>query len=181
MCGACRFLTDIPLESERVVRPVVVREPIKLVVDSIYLYRLDDDERKSIIDAGGYDYPFSLVRIKRREETDGVKYVRIQRWQLDVDGTHKNKAYLQTHENGLPDFVASAWGSVDTDKDGTKHHKLHRRENSDERFVREVKVAPLTTKPYPVKLYAAEHKSIGYWVQMWKAGADYDVAAEDVF
>ena len=158
---------------------------MKLVLkrDAVYLYKPSEEERQAVIQAGGYEYPFFLVRIKKlyKDDVSGESRVRIQRWQLDTHGTHEKQAYLKKHENGSINFVESAWGSIASDRDGTPITSLPCRSSYDSRFVMRVDTKKLTSKKYPARIQQKNFKAITFRLAMWKGGENFDVAAEDVF
>jgi hypothetical protein len=151
--------------------------------DAIYLYKPSEEEREAVISKGGFDYPFFLVRVKKKyqDEATGENMVRIQRWQLDTVGFHQGQPYLRRHDNETVNFIESAWGSTDADKDGTRISALPSRSVLDKRFIMRVGVTKLGSKMYPAKVKATYAKIIEYRLKMWRGGAEFDVAPEDAF
>lgn len=147
------------------------------------MYRPNEAEIQEIVDKGGYKYSFLLVKIKRRYMDPGTneECVRIQRWQLDTVGEHKKKPYLSRKADGSPDFVDSAWGSIDSDKDNVPICQLESRAANDKRFIKKVECKKLTSKSYPVKVHERCKKKLRYYETIFSGGEDYDVSPNDVF
>jgi hypothetical protein len=156
---------------------------LTLKKDAVYLYKPSDEERQEVIQAGGYEYPFFLVRIKKlyKDADSGETRVRMQRWQLDKVGMHNNKPYLQKHDNGSINFVESAWGSIASDQDGKVVNTLPCRSGYDNRFVMRVDTTKLTSKKYPARIQTKHYSEVTFRLEMWKGGENFDVDAEDVF
>jgi hypothetical protein len=146
-----------------------VEEPlpaIDLRLNQVYLYKPSDEEKKD------YAAPFFLAKIKKKEGGS----VRVQFWEVDPDPDLQ-----QVLSDGGTDYIQSWWGAGEAYKDGVSIKQLPLYPQNDERFIMAVRMVKRGKATYPARMNACDKPKVAYWMEIWKGGADHDVAAEDIF